>query len=65
MAATGWFNRQYLEHLISAHDAGTRDYSASIWTLLMFEAFLRRVVDGDDAPMVQGNAAPARSAVSA
>ena len=46
MAATGWFNREYLEHLVDAHNAGTRDYSAPIWTLLMFEAFLRQVVDG-------------------
>ena len=49
MAATGWFNREYLEHLVDAHNAGTRDYSATIWTLLMFEAFLRRVVDGVEA----------------
>ena len=46
IAATGWFNREYLEHLVDAHNAGTRDYSAPIWTLLMFEAFLRQVVDG-------------------
>jgi asparagine synthase (glutamine-hydrolysing) len=41
LAATGLFNRPYLEHLISAHRSGRRDYSASLWTLLMFEAFLR------------------------
>jgi asparagine synthase (glutamine-hydrolysing) len=45
LADTGWFNRPYLEHLISAHQSGARDYSASLWTLLMFEAFLRKVVD--------------------
>ncbi|MEO5697980.1 MAG: XrtA/PEP-CTERM system amidotransferase, partial [Burkholderiaceae bacterium] len=45
LAATGWFDRRYLEHLISAHQSGARDYSAPLWTLLMFEAFLRRVVD--------------------
>ena len=44
LAATGWFNQSYLEHLVEAHNAGTRDYSASIWTLLMFEAFLRNVM---------------------
>lgn len=46
LAATGWFNRAYLEHLVDAHQSGARDYSASLWTLLMFEAFLRNVVDG-------------------
>jgi len=49
LAATGWFNRPYLEHLVQAHQAGTRDYSAPLWTLLMFEAFLRNVVDGEHA----------------
>ncbi|MEC5397656.1 XrtA/PEP-CTERM system amidotransferase [Uliginosibacterium sp. H1] len=40
LAGSGLFDRSYLEHLVSAHQAGTRDYSAPIWTLLMFEAFL-------------------------
>jgi asparagine synthase (glutamine-hydrolysing) len=41
LTATGLFNRAYLEHLVSAHQSGARDYSAPLWTLLMFEAFLR------------------------
>ncbi len=41
LAATGWFERDYLAHLVEQHQAGQRDYSAPIWTLLMFEAFLR------------------------
>jgi asparagine synthase (glutamine-hydrolysing) len=46
LAATGWFNRGYLRHLVDAHQSGARDYSSPLWTLLMFEAFLRNVVDG-------------------
>ncbi len=42
---TGWFNRKYLQHLIEAHESGARDYSASIWTTLMFDAFLRNVME--------------------
>ena len=49
LASTGWFNRPYLEHLVQAHQSGASDYSAPLWTLLMFEAFLRNVVD--EAPM--------------
>jgi asparagine synthase (glutamine-hydrolysing) len=45
LAATGWFNPAYLHHLVDAHQSGERDYSAPLWTLLMFEAFLRQVVD--------------------
>ncbi len=41
LAATGIFERRYLQHLIDAHQSGARDYSARLWTLLMFEAFLR------------------------
>ncbi|MBL8449908.1 MAG: amidotransferase 1, exosortase A system-associated [Dechloromonas sp.] len=47
LADTGLFNRNYLEHLVSAHDSGARDYSSSIWTTLMFEAFLRNVLAED------------------
>jgi asparagine synthase (glutamine-hydrolysing) len=43
LAETGWFNAGYLRHLVDAHQSGARDYSASLWTLLMFEAFLRNV----------------------
>ena len=53
LAATGWFNPVYLQHLVDAHQSGARDYSAPLWTLLMFEAFLRNVLD--DAPAAQAN----------
>ena len=53
LAATGWFDRSYLQHLVDAHDNGSRDYSAPLWTLLMFEAFLRNVVDLPVAPAPQ------------
>jgi len=46
LEGTGWFNRGYLEHLIDAHLSGARDYSAPLWTLMMFEAFLRHVLPG-------------------
>ncbi|MFZ2388533.1 MAG: XrtA/PEP-CTERM system amidotransferase [Polaromonas sp.] len=45
LASTGWFNPTYLRHLVDAHQSGASDYSAPLWTLLMFEAFLRQVVD--------------------
>jgi asparagine synthase (glutamine-hydrolysing) len=45
LEATGWFNVDYLKHLVSAHQSGRQDYSASLWALLMFDAFLRNVVD--------------------
>ena len=46
LAATGWFERQALEQLVNAHQSGARDNGQALWSLLMFEAFLRVVVDG-------------------
>ncbi len=42
LASTGIFNADYLRHLCDAHQSGARDYSASLWTVMMFEAFLKR-----------------------
>lgn len=42
LADSGWFNPDYLRQLVSHHLSGRRDYSTPIWSLLMFEAFLRK-----------------------
>ena len=41
LAATGMFDSGTLRHLVDAHLSGRRDYSTPLWTLLMFDAFLR------------------------
>jgi asparagine synthase (glutamine-hydrolysing) len=56
LAATGWFNRPYLEHLVNDHQSGVKDYSAPLWTLVMFEAFLRKEEGLTAAPVPQGRA---------
>jgi asparagine synthase (glutamine-hydrolysing) len=61
LAATGWFDRDYLRHLVEAHQSGARDYSAPLWTLLMFEAFLRNVLD--ESPAAQPAASESPEAV--
>ncbi|HEX6794066.1 MAG TPA: XrtA/PEP-CTERM system amidotransferase [Casimicrobiaceae bacterium] len=45
LAATGYFDHRSLRELVDAHQSGRRDYSAPLWALLMFDAFLRNVVD--------------------
>src|SRR5438105_773717 len=45
LASAGMFNRQYIQHLLTKHESGARDYSQPIWSLLMFEAFLRQLGD--------------------
>ncbi|NML60344.1 amidotransferase 1, exosortase A system-associated [Massilia sp. RP-1-19] len=47
LADTGIFNREYLSELVEQHQSGRRDYSAPIWTVLMFEAFLRKETYGE------------------
>jgi asparagine synthase (glutamine-hydrolysing) len=49
LAETGIFDRKVLTHLVEAHQNGSRDYSAPLWTTLMFESFLRQSVAGADA----------------
>jgi asparagine synthase (glutamine-hydrolysing) len=64
LAGTGWFQRPYLEHLVKAHQSGVSDYSAPLWTLLMFEAFLRNVVDGVPMAATPGSRSHATELVS-
>ncbi|MGI4848401.1 MAG: XrtA/PEP-CTERM system amidotransferase [Janthinobacterium lividum] len=43
LAQTGIFDMRFLEEMVEQHLSGRRDYSASLWTVLMFEAFLRNL----------------------
>jgi asparagine synthase (glutamine-hydrolysing) len=54
---TGMFDRTYLQELLDHHQSGRRDYSSSLWTLVMFDAFLRNVADTTAAPQLAARAA--------
>lgn len=60
---TGFFNQAFLAHMVDAHVAGRRDYSWQLWTLLMFEAFLR--VGGHSTAAPAPAAAPQPEAATA
>ncbi|MCL6485508.1 MAG: asparagine synthetase B, partial [Janthinobacterium lividum] len=49
----GLFDMDYVRLLLDQHASGRRDYSAPLWALLMFEAFLRQVlpVHGRKTPL--------------
>ena len=54
LADTGIFEPAYLRRLCDDHQSGVRDYSAPLWTLMMFDAFLRNVVDaGSTRPSLE------------
>jgi asparagine synthase (glutamine-hydrolysing) len=38
------FNEAYLRHMVDQHEAGVKDYSTPLWSVLMFESFLRTEV---------------------
>jgi asparagine synthase (glutamine-hydrolysing) len=50
LAETGIFDRRVLQHLLDAHQDGRRDFSAPLWTTLMFESFVRNVMAGGEVP---------------
>jgi len=49
LADLGLFRAEVLEELVSQHQCGRRDYSAALWSLLMFESFARRLQSGATA----------------
>jgi len=59
LADTGWFDRAEARRLVDEHQAGRHDHSAALWSLLMFEAFLRQVADVPSATARRPAAQPA------
>lgn len=44
LAESGFFDTSFLRQLLDQHQSGRRDHSAPLWSLLMFEAFYRRLL---------------------
>ena len=49
LTETGLFNKKFLTALVDEHQSGIREHSAVLWSLLMFESFLRQVHVGSGA----------------
>ena len=45
LASTGVVEPAFLRRLLDVHESGARDFGTPIWTLLMFDAFLRNILD--------------------
>jgi asparagine synthase (glutamine-hydrolysing) len=50
LLATGIFDASALRSLAEQHESGARDYSAALWSILMFDAFVRRTTGVGDQP---------------
>ena len=48
---SGVFDRRFIQQIVDQHQSGRRDFSTPIWTLLMFEAFLRNSMDRRQPPV--------------
>lgn len=59
LAGTGLFNMRYVEELVTRHQSGAFDYSAALWSLSMFDAFLRTYVEGNSEYVASSRHEPA------
>jgi asparagine synthase (glutamine-hydrolysing) len=44
MAESGWLDTATIGQMVEQHETGVSDHSTPIWTLLMYDAFLRNVM---------------------
>lgn len=56
LADTGWFDSAYLRRVVEDHQSGRRDHSAPLWSLMMFESFLRNVMGVQPASSIKQTA---------
>ena len=60
LADSGMFDAQAVQRLVEQHESGRRDHCMPLWALLMYDAFLRRVMDAPASP-VRSERTPAYS----
>jgi len=63
LAQTGYFNMEFLTTMVERHQSGQSDYTAPLWSLVMFEAFLRKVlpVQSNLSDLTASNSSATRS----
>lgn len=49
LAESGMFDQATIAQMVEQHEGGSRDHSTPLWSLLMYDAFLRNVMDGSAA----------------
>lgn len=64
LADCGLFDQRFLKRLFDEHVSGANDHSAPLWSVLMFEAFLRREAAAG-VPVAAPGVEPPRAAVPA
>ncbi len=54
LADSGWFDQITIRQMIEQHERGARDNSTPLWTLMMYDAFLRNTCGAGVAQSVPG-----------
>jgi asparagine synthase (glutamine-hydrolysing) len=49
LSDSGLFNARVIKEMLDQHQSGRRDHSAPLWTLLMFQSFLRNILYGEQS----------------
>lgn len=62
LADTQYFDCDYLRTVVDEHQSGVREHSAIIWSLMMFESFLRQVHEPRDSFLSEPSAIHAAAA---
>jgi asparagine synthase (glutamine-hydrolysing) len=44
----GLFDRRFVKNLVDEHQAGLKDHSERLWSLLNLELWLRQFIDGEE-----------------
>ncbi|ASV73894.1 Asparagine synthetase [glutamine-hydrolyzing] [Thermogutta terrifontis] len=55
----GYFRREAVEKLLAEHQQGRWNHSYRIWALLFLELWIRRWIDGEESPDLEGFLTPA------
>jgi asparagine synthase (glutamine-hydrolysing) len=53
---TGIFNPAFLKQMVDEHQSGAKDHGMTLWSILMFDAFLR--ANGATGARAQADAPP-------
>jgi asparagine synthase (glutamine-hydrolysing) len=55
LSDSGLFNARVIKEMLDQHHSGRRDHSAPLWTLLMFQSFLRNILYGEQSRSANKN----------
>jgi asparagine synthase (glutamine-hydrolysing) len=55
-ASRGLFDAAFVRALVERHQAGVENHSERLWSLVNFEIWQRRFIDGETAPAPQPSA---------